>query len=77
MRNTFYGSSASELRLERFCGCVENTLAKRGMPLNASEQDNPPLPTTLKRPQGLFFYAWMRTTQSKALSVVRRPANRR
>ena len=30
-------SSASELRLKRFCDCVENTLAKRKMPLNANE----------------------------------------
>ena len=27
----FFAFGASELRLERFCGCVENTLAKRGI----------------------------------------------
>ena len=40
-KRQLYRFGASELRLEHFCVCANSTLAKCGMPLNASEQDTP------------------------------------
>ena len=54
MRTTFGGSSASELRLEYF---EKDEILKQNtkLPLYASEQDYPPLPTTFKRLLLSFF----------------------
>ncbi len=56
MRNTPGGSSGSELRLENFAR-YEISQQNSELPLYASDQDNPPLPTILKDFQtGSLFY---------------------
>ena len=47
--NPFEGSSASELRLERFCGCVENTLAKRGIAVKRERARQSPRRQSVKQ----------------------------
>ena len=58
MRTAPSGSSVREQRLKHFCDVLKTQKQNAKLPFYATEQDNPPLPSTLKsrldKVSGLF-----------------------